>query len=535
MASRCINCGGALIYDIAARKVKCLSCDTLQDPAVYQDAAVAEETTIDNEREDGAEYTTTVFTCPNCGGEITSTESDAVEYCMYCGSFVTLESRMAKIKKPDKIIPFAKTHEDCKKAYRRALRRKFYAPGEFRDEKFIEGFKGMYIPYWNYEYEYGPDVIIKGEQKHRKGDYEFTSHYDIHCKAGGKIDNLAYDASSSFDDQISQRIAPFDKSKLEEFNPAYMFGFYGDVADVEKQLYEEESDKTVYDKVWESATSHSAVKQGKPKEEWPSTFASDFNMRKSSSLAMLPLWLLTWRKGDRIAYSVMNGDTGEMYSEIPISIIRYLVISLLTAVPIFLLLNIGVTLSAKEMLIAANLMAVFALILYVFQLDRIVRRMMHTDDLGYLEANPEAKQESKAKVEDNFISQALEEIWETILEAKVLTVLFVLAVIFFETTYAIIAVAIVGIGVPIYMVYRLYKNARIINDKTVWVDVMGAVAAIIASALMVLIDPSPDMPYYLGSIACMVAVGFAAIRMVKRYNQVITRPLPHFAKGKGAK
>ena len=48
---------------------------------------------------------------------------------------------------------------------------------------------------------------------------------------------LSYDASSSFDDSISEAIAPYDVKNMNPFTPSMLSGFYADTADVAPDVY----------------------------------------------------------------------------------------------------------------------------------------------------------------------------------------------------------------------------------------------------------------------------------------------------------
>lgn len=527
MSSRCKNCGGILVYDIALGKVKCQHCDSTFDADSYKAATSAEE------YENLADYETTMFVCPQCGAEISATEFDVVDYCMYCGSFVTLDSQLTRVKRPTHIIPFSKTKEDCKKAYSSYILRKLYAPSEFRNTKFLDGFKGIYIPFWNFNYSFGPDIIVRGEKEgDRDGNYINVQNYETHCNLQGNVETMVYDASSSFDDEISLRIAPFTKDKLKPFNTSYMFGFYGDIADISQDVYKKDADNEVQDRLWEMVKANDEIKEGYPVDNKPEQMCSDFNLNLKPSLAMLPVWFLTWRNGDRVAYSVMNGDTGELYAEVPVDIKRYLLFSILTAIPIYFYLNANVTFSASEMLVLAMSLAFFMIMLYVFELDKLVRRVMHTDDRGFLETHEDAKKASDDQVDENFITFVWDEICELVSDSVWYILLFiVVAIVKIEFTLAALVIAI--FATPAYTFYRLRNNAKILKDTSVWLDVSGALGALILSIGLLIYDPAPDLPYYCLACFCMFSVGFTAIRMLNRYNDLITRPLPRFFSSKG--
>lgn len=523
MSSRCDNCGGTLIYDISAQKVKCLHCSSLFEPELYNNNTAAKE------YEDS-----TVFACPNCGAEIASSEFDSVEYCLYCGSFVTLESQMTKVKKPDLIIPFSKSREECKASYKKAIRKKLFAPKEFKDEQFVEGFAGIYIPFWNYNYEYGPEIKIEGENTRRKGDYLVTQHYDSSCNAEGNVDSIVYDASSTFDDEISLQIAPFDKTKLREFNPSYMFGFYGDTADIESENYSAMSAEEVENKIWDKFSHDPNLASTYPGSKKPDTMREDFNIKSKAKLAMLPVWFLTWRKGDRVAYSVMNGESGEMYTEVPVDTRKYLLFSLLLAVPLYLLLNLAsMVFTANDILTYSIGFAGLMIMLYVFELDKIVRKVMHTDDLGFLLKHEDIKQKSDEQVTDNIVYELFSLLVDLIKEAGLFSILLAAIVLFCMLEWVIIALVIIMIFVPVYTIFRLKKNTKILGDKKIWFDVLGAMISIVLGAGLLIMDPAKDEYYYIASLVCMLGVGVAAVQMMKRYNQLLTRPVPRFFKEKG--
>lgn len=138
---QCPNCGGRLVFDIQSQQLKCDHCSTQYDPY-----AISKE----NDAEESREYDVTVFKCPQCGGEILSTDNTAANFCSFCGASTILSSRVSKQLKPGYIIPFSKTKDDCKREYKKMMRHALFAPKELKDEKYIDGFRGIYMPYWTY-------------------------------------------------------------------------------------------------------------------------------------------------------------------------------------------------------------------------------------------------------------------------------------------------------------------------------------------------------------------------------------------------
>lgn len=521
MVNRCTNCGGLLVYDIATGKLKCEFCDSLFNPAEYK--AQTEAT----EEQDPASMDVNIFTCPNCGGQVSSTEADAVEYCMYCGSFVTLQSQLSKIKTPDYIIPFKKTKEECKEAYGKMIRKKLYAPKEFKDPSFLEGFKGIYIPFWSYEYSFGPNVHLQGEKETRNGDYVSTQHYDIDVKAEGEVTGVDFDASSHFDDELSGKIVPYTTGSIEPFNSAYMFGFYGDTADVNKSAYQGDADDMARGMIWDDVSNDPKVADGSPVKPDGKEFDKAFSIKKKARLSMMPVWFLTWRKNDRVAYSVMNGETGELFSEVPIDFKKYLLVSLLCAIPIFFIMNMLFTVNASNMLFLSLTLSLLMLILYSFELDSIVKRTLHSEDKGYLSKHKDAAKEAN-KVSTNFLSSALSFLGDMLKAGKFIGIVVAFFVIVGFGSQFLFVLIILAVFVPIYTMYRIGKDSHLLHDGTVWLDILGSLLALVISILMLIADPAGDVFYYFAAIICMIAIGITASCAMRRYNQLATRPLPHF-------
>ena len=92
---QCPGCGGRLVFDIPSQQLMCDHCSTKYDPY-----AISKE----QDAEESQEYDVTVFKCPNCGGEILSTDNTAANFCSFCGASTILTSRVSKQQRPGYIL-----------------------------------------------------------------------------------------------------------------------------------------------------------------------------------------------------------------------------------------------------------------------------------------------------------------------------------------------------------------------------------------------------------------------------------------------
>lgn len=368
---QCPNCGGNLKFNISAQQLVCENCDTTADPYAFdtQEHGAIEQTSFD----------ATVFSCPQCGGEILSTDTSAAEFCSFCGASTILYSRIRKEKRPAYIIPFQKTKEDCKKAYSAFIKKALFAPNDLKDPKRIDSFRGIYMPYWAFHMTQDQPFSLKGTRSHRRGDYIYTDHYHLSGELHASYKGLSYDASSSFDDNISEKLAPYNIKEMKAFTPAYLSGFYADTSDVESSVYVSDAKKIAND------TSKDEIYRTPAFSSYSLTGTSDIHLNTDVSKAdsaMFPVWFLSYRNGNRVAYATVNGQTGKVVSDLPIDLKKYMIGSLVLAIPIFLVLNLLFTITPRTLLGITTAIALIAMILFMSESSQIKKKDTGENDKG---------------------------------------------------------------------------------------------------------------------------------------------------------
>ena len=386
----CPNCGGNLRFDISLQKLHCDYCGTDLDPYSYEKKKDAVESQV---------FETTVYTCPQCGGEIMTTNVSATGFCTYCGASTILDSRIRNEKRPARIIPFQKTKEDCKKSFASMMRRSLYAPKELKSPEYLENFRGIYIPYWMYDFKINQIKGMRGSTSARHGDYIVTKHYSLNCDMDTSYNGVSFDASSSLDDSLSESIAPFDANGAKDFTPSFLCGFYADTADVPANTYKGDALSLIAEDVVDRAKSQIFPGRGAVTPADPERV-----LRYSSSkpaCAMFPVWFLTYRHKDRVAYAVMNGQTGKISSDLPIVEGKYLAGSLIFAVPLFFLFNAVLTVTAPTALLLTMIPAAAAGFAFLSEIRAQIALEAHEGDKGYqtvVRIAPEASVQEAAQV-----------------------------------------------------------------------------------------------------------------------------------------
>lgn len=554
----CKNCGGNLRFDIPTQQLRCPYCDSNYD---------CYEIEKENASADDSSYDVTVFSCPQCGGEIVSTDQSASEFCSYCGSSVVLNARLRREKRPQKIIPFQKTARDCQDAYKSKLRGAIFAPGILKDPRFLENFRGIYIPYWSYSFSHRGNVSLTGKHEYRSGDYDVTDYYNITGDVNAHYDGICYDASSSFDDAISEAIAPFDPKQMKDFVPSYLSGFYADVADVPADTYQDEANNMANEETMR-------IIEGDPVAgRYPISRASGvkaMNQKLKTVAAepvgaMLPVWFLTWRDQNRVAYMTVNGQTGKVSADIPIDIRKYIFASLICAVPLYFVLNALFSFTAPTSLFFAGLFALASGIIYYEEVLSILKRDTRELDRGFQHAKKEElkrrtvlerqkrtesvtekyskknrelqkKQRQKQKKKNSRQTRKTP-LTHTIIHTGTVgsLVLLVLSVFVYYTSTDDILGALINRNTLNFLlmsgVFGLWEIILFDGEEKNRIHkphrgIIGSQLAAVLAAVINIIHPVSDVIYYIGMIIAYLGIFSTLVRVTKKYNLLITRPIP---------
>ncbi|MBQ9360387.1 MAG: hypothetical protein IJT96_05055 [Lachnospiraceae bacterium] len=521
---KCKSCGGDLVLNIARQELKCPYCDSVFPVSDYEDA---------QEIKGQDTYETTIYTCSQCGAEIATTDSTAVTFCSYCGTEANLQGRLAREKRPKYIIPFKQTKEQCKVIYSENVKKQPYAPKEFTSPEYLENFRGIYIPYWEINVGFDKNPELKVTEKYTSGEYDYTDEYTANPKIAGTKIPIPQDASASFDDEIAAQIAPFNKEDMKDFNPAYLAGFFADTADVDADVYSEKAMVMAEDHVIKNVElafrAGAKVDLSKDQKVRTDTFGSRI---EESHLNLFPVWFLTWRKGDRLAYGVINGETGKISADIPIDTGSFLRTSAIIALVLFIISCVAsVLVLPATVLMISSIAALLVHYLYRQEIISLAERESHANDLGALSG--EALEEAKQSIGKRKATKS-----GTI---GIMVKFFVVALISMtivsgtsgngRSVIVCLAVCIIGIVLQLKAGKYLSKLQEKSMKTIFLLPFMAEIIALIIAFIGTVHDW--DWIYYTGSIIAFAVTAIVSINMIKQYNLLTTRPIPEFHNREG--
>jgi len=539
---QCSNCSANIKFDIASQRMLCDYCGHTMDPYEVEEKNDALESVIADD-----EYEVTVFSCPQCGGELLCYDDTAATFCSYCGGSTILTSRISREKRPQHIIPFQKTREQCREAYGKMIAKSFFVPNEMKEEEQIDRFRSIYMPYWVYSFERKGKVHFKGwksEEGKKDKPVVYKKRYHIASEVEAEYKGITFDASSAFSDSLSNAIAPYEWWGAKPFTPAYLSGFYADTADVSSSLYEEEARSIAREDMCKHMREDPACQEYELEDELLEKIL--LGTPAKIEMAMLPVWFLSFRWKERVSYAVVNGQTGEVAADLPIDKGQFLRWSALFALPVAILLIALLKVSAPTFLVLTLALAVISCIISCSQKREIRAKENFQDDRGR---------------------------WYPVTPGKVWKVSFHLGedmtfigialfffVIVFGISYTFLAISSIGgddfafarysdlvkdwgwaaMLMLLPLIYKFIPKGNFRSRNTAnltWGDLLDTLKktgiGILLSVVVLIWKPTGDIIYYLVALATMIMTAVDFMDIIDRHNILVTREIPQFRKRGG--
>ena len=344
MDHKCPNCAAVLKFNPHGQNWVCEYCKskfTKQEVDDYEKIRGVEELTEDTEEveEETNWEGASIYTCPNCGAEIVADETTSATFCVYCKNTAILKNKLVGKFNPSQIIPFHKTKEDAILAFKNLKKGRPLMPNFFNDSKNIEEIKGIYIPFWLYDYTISGDIVANANRvtTWRSGDYQYTrtDTYLVTRAGSMSFKRIPVDGSTHFNNDIMNSIEPFDYRGLSKFSHSYLSGFLAEKYNVDAS----EASKDASNRAKESTTD--TLKSDI--HGYTSVMVTNQNLNinnVNSNYVLLPVWLLNIKYKGKIRAFAMNGQTGKIIGDIPIdikkAILYWIGIFLLTIIVIYI-------------------------------------------------------------------------------------------------------------------------------------------------------------------------------------------------------
>jgi hypothetical protein len=294
------------------------------------------------------------FRCKNCGAEVATDPGQRSYVCAFCDSTYVVEfsPELASRKQPEFVLPFVITPEKGVELFQKWIASNhLFRPGDLRTARIEEKLKGVYLPFWSFS------MLLESQWRADIGEYWYRTETYTTVENGKTVtrtrrvqetewwparsgnhhnyySGYLVSASRGLPQQEAEGIKPFQLAALRRYSPAYLAGWLCEEYSIDRESAEQIC-RTEF-----LRQEDAAIRAFLPGDTYRDFVSNTQFSQVNEDLILLPLYVLSYRYRDKLYRFMINGQTGKVEGDKPISWPRIWVAVALAvvAVAIFLIL-----------------------------------------------------------------------------------------------------------------------------------------------------------------------------------------------------
>lgn len=349
----CPQCAADMVFDPGSQALTCAYCGHRVD--IDCEAGEAKEYDLaEGERLSSTDWgqATNVIHCQSCGARTMLETNSTADACSFCGSSHVVKVDELPGIRPESLIPFQVTADGARQSFAKWIGGRFFAPGDLKSAHQASRLRGMYIPFWTYDADtYSAYHAEKGTHYWvtvpvtvtRNGKTTVEHRQEMRTRwrpvsgtyAEFYNDELIH-ASERLDSVLAGTFGHYDLTKLVEYRPEYLSGFAAERYSIDLKQGWERAKQAIKQKI-----SNGIVRQINGDAVRSLQFTSSFE-RVTFKHLLLPLWISSYTYKGKLYRFLVNGQTGEVHGEAPVSALKVTIcvaLGLAAAALVFYLLN----------------------------------------------------------------------------------------------------------------------------------------------------------------------------------------------------
>lgn len=326
---QCPNCSAGLVFNPDKGKLCCEFClsefteeelASLAGEWAAEDAASAAEEAKSAAEEVDEAYCEQLgeYECASCGAHILCDDTTAATECPYCHNPVILAGRLAGQMRPHKIIPFQFGKKEAEAKFLSFAGKKWFVPRDFIAPRQVERIVGIYYPFWVTDADTHASMTARATRVRswRSGDYRYTetSNFRIHRAGEIHFEDIVTPAITEEDREMLDGILPYPSDSLEDFTMPRLQGFLAKKRNIEQESVREavKARMISYTGTLLRNTIHGYATVS---PNTPRLLVRGMHW----SYTLMPIWLLTYNRRGKTYTFAMNGYTGKVFGQFPVS------------------------------------------------------------------------------------------------------------------------------------------------------------------------------------------------------------------------
>jgi DNA-directed RNA polymerase subunit RPC12/RpoP len=347
----CPQCNAELVFSASEERMVCNYCgyqapvdETGSMTEVHTQTVIDEATVAVVEEHDllaGLEQAVTgegwgtetrSFKCNSCNAAIAVEPNITATVCPFCGSHhVLAQERSTRLIKPESLIPFQVDQKSAITKFRTWLGRGWFRPNQVKRiaQNAEARVQGIYLPFWTFDaqtfskwwaesghYYYVTQrytVTVNGRRQTRTRQVRKVRWHPASGRHDEFLDDVLVFATRSVSEKILTKIYPFDTQKLIPYLPQYLAGWRAEEYQIDLKEGWQLGKEIIQDRL------RSACAQEVPGDTYRNLRVETQFRDMTFKHALLPVWIASYRYNNKIYNFMVNGQTGKVQGEAPIS------------------------------------------------------------------------------------------------------------------------------------------------------------------------------------------------------------------------
>ncbi len=326
----CQQCGAKLEFAPGTTHLKCPYCGFEQDIDESQDAPVQEldiQQFLDRAHLDATLEKEQVLHCNQCAAEFTIPPTEESARCPFCGSNVVVPTQPETRIPPNGVLPFQIDAKAARSKYQQWVTSRFWAPNDLKKLAMAHhGLGGIYIPYWTYdsqttthytgqrgEHYYETETYTDSDGNTQTREVQKTAWYPASGVVDVPFDDILVLGSTKLPTMYAQAMSSWNLAETKGYDPAFLSGFQAMRYDLDlatcwgtaQEMMQPEIDSAIRSDIG----GDEQIINSKSTDYFDVTFKQ----------LLLPIWSGAYRYRNRSWRFLVNGQTGEVRGEAPVS------------------------------------------------------------------------------------------------------------------------------------------------------------------------------------------------------------------------
>jgi DNA-directed RNA polymerase subunit RPC12/RpoP len=330
----CKQCGASVEFKPGTRELVCPYCGHRDEIPVTPQAIAEydlEEALLRLPQTQGWGTESRSLHCSNCGATTVMAAGQTAGRCAFCGSGNVLEQQTrSDIIRPESLIPFRIDRKEAVQRFRDWLNRLWFRPNDLKRMGQLAQIDGAYLPFWTF------DAFTTSYWTAEAGFYYYETETYQETDSDGnvvtrtrEVQRTRWEPASGyheqfFDDELvcgsrgvseplARAVCPYDLRELTPYEASFLAGYVAEEYQIDLRGAWDRARERMQQQLYQ-ACAHEVPGDTHQNLQVDSAF-SQMVFRH----VLMPLWIAAYQYRDRAYRFLVNGQTGEVQGEAPLS------------------------------------------------------------------------------------------------------------------------------------------------------------------------------------------------------------------------